>query len=114
MLVRARAEVEFRTGSSSFLKKRTKKLLSVPLETELARYPVRWPQRVKVFCFFFQKRSPAFLPPRTLLEMICQLRPPGQRAVDHDGLHELRRIDEYLPALVGHVVAEYLRTPVPV
>jgi hypothetical protein len=45
-------------GSSSFLKKRTKKLLFVaPRPTAATREPPFWDARAKVFWFFFSKKN---------------------------------------------------------
>jgi hypothetical protein len=48
-------------GSSSFLKKRTKKLLSVSVSGKAARSAGGCKQHSKVFCFFFSKKK-YFLP----------------------------------------------------
>jgi hypothetical protein len=63
---------------------------------------------------FFKKEDLPFPLPDQFIEMIRQLSPAGKRAIDDNGLHELRRVDEDLPALVRYVIDEYLRTPVPV
>jgi hypothetical protein len=57
MLERACAQVEQSKESSSFLKKRTKKLLSVTPKPDWPIRPIRWTQQAKVFCFFFSRKK---------------------------------------------------------
>jgi hypothetical protein len=52
---------EAKKGSSSFLKKRTKKLLPVQGSFMSHDWSAGWRQQSKVFCFFFSKKKPSFL-----------------------------------------------------